>query len=355
MAERPGELEEQGLTKVDETGDVALATEKSDDGYLTDLSADASSSGVAADETADAEQIRANIEETRAGMSETIDAIQEKLSFGNISEQVKGEVSEYVNETIQTAKDTVYELFLEKAGFVMDYVNKGLNEAADTQIGRTVRRNPTTVMALIGLGGGVLLVRSFQKKQKYNRPRRIYDYDYEDDQNYERVYSTKGDKSMKSDKSMLTSAQETVSGAAGAVGSTVSSAAGAVSDTVGSAAGAVSSTVSGAASKAYEQVGNLGGLAQDFAGTAQEQYEYYMEENPLVVGAIALAIGAAVGLAIPSTRAENQLMGRTRDNLLQQAKESANEAVEKVQKVAGQVAGQVTETVKTEAQNQGLA
>jgi small-conductance mechanosensitive channel len=41
------------------------------------------------DVTAETEQLRDQIEETRRGMSETIDAIQEKLSLSNISEQVK--------------------------------------------------------------------------------------------------------------------------------------------------------------------------------------------------------------------------------------------------------------------------
>jgi len=349
MAERPSELDEQKLAIIDDNNETALTTEKADDGTLTDLSAETDSSDVETDETSDdAEQIRANIEETRAGMSETIDAIQEKLSFGNISEQVKGEVSDYVSETIQTAKETVYDVAVEKAGIIMKYISKGIDEAADTQVVKVVRQNPWALVALIGLGGGILLVRSFQKKQSNKRYQRVYDYD-SDDENYERDYSSK------KSKSMLSSAQEKVSGAAGKVGETVSNAAGAVSNTVSSAAGTVSDTVSGAASKAYEQVGNLGSNVQDFAGTAQEQYEYYMDENPLAVGAVALALGAAVGMAIPTTRVENQWMGATRDDLVQQAKETAGGAVEKVQQVAGQFAGQVTETVKTEAKNQGLA
>jgi uncharacterized protein YjbJ (UPF0337 family) len=91
-----------------------------------------------------------------------------------------------------------------------------------------------------------------------------------------------------------------------------------------------------------------------------------MEENPLAVGAVALALGAAVGLAIPSTQIENRYMGEARNNLLHKAEETARDAVGKVQKVAGEVtetvkeeakkvAGQVTETVKEEAKNQGLA
>jgi uncharacterized protein YjbJ (UPF0337 family) len=204
------------------------------------------------------------------------------------------------------------------------------------------------LVALIGLGGGILLVRSYQKK-KPNYRYRYNDYN-RDDENYER-----GGYSSKDSKSILATAQDKVSSAAGKVGGTVSNAAGTVADSVSNAAGAVSNTVSGAASKAYEQAGNLGSQVQEFAGTAQEQYEYYMDENPLAVGAVALALGAAVGLAIPTTRVENQWMGATRDNLVQQAKETAGDAVGKVQQVAGEFAGQVTETVKAEAKNQGLA
>ena len=40
-------------------------------------------------------------------------------------------------------------------------------------------------------------------------------------------------------------------------------------------------------------------------------YEY-LEDNPLALGALAVAVGAAVGFAIPSTRYEGQLMGEAR-------------------------------------------
>src|SRR5438067_937830 len=47
------------------------------------------------------EHLRSQIEETRKEMGETIDALQEKLSFSNVSEQV----SETVSNAIETAKD----------------------------------------------------------------------------------------------------------------------------------------------------------------------------------------------------------------------------------------------------------
>jgi ElaB/YqjD/DUF883 family membrane-anchored ribosome-binding protein len=134
-------------------------------------------------------------------------------------------------------------------------------------------------------------------------------------------------------------AYEGVSGAASKVGGTVSDATGKVTETVGNVA-----------NQAYKQVGNLGTKAKDVADSAQDQYEQYMEDSPLAVGAVALALGAAVGLSLPSTRVENHLMGEARANLVQKASETAREAIDKVQ----QVAGEVKQTVQDKAKEQGL-
>ena len=53
-----------------------------------------------------------------------------------------------------------------------------------------------------------------------------------------------------------------------------------------------------------------------------------------MVGAIAVAAGAAVGMALPSTPQEDRLLGETRQNVMETAKETAQEVSEKVQKVA---------------------
>jgi methyl-accepting chemotaxis protein len=57
------------------------------------------------------DHIKAQIAQTRSQMGETIDAIQDRLSFANISEQV----SETVNSAIETAKDTAYDATIGKA------------------------------------------------------------------------------------------------------------------------------------------------------------------------------------------------------------------------------------------------
>ena len=63
-------------------------------------------------ETADAGQIRSQIEETRSQMSETIDAIQDKLSFANISEQVKDQVSEQIGSCFLFLRGIIFEVAL---------------------------------------------------------------------------------------------------------------------------------------------------------------------------------------------------------------------------------------------------
>jgi hypothetical protein len=55
-----------------------------------------------------------------------------------------------------------------------------------------------------------------------------------------------------------------------------------------------------------------------------------VRENPLAAGAIALACGAAVGLAVPASRAENRLMGSSRDALVSKAQTATRDAIGRV-------------------------
>jgi hypothetical protein len=121
----------------------------------------------------------------------------------------------------------------------------------------------------------------------------------------------------------------------------------AVGDTVGQAGEKVADT----ASQAQERAGVM-------AVRAQGQFQQTLWDNPLVVGAAAMALGAAIGLAVPETPQEHQLMGQARDNLMQKAQGMAQDTIERVQHVAERVTERVTEeaqrTVQTEAENQGL-
>jgi ElaB/YqjD/DUF883 family membrane-anchored ribosome-binding protein len=76
-----------------------------------------------------------------------------------------------------------------------------------------------------------------------------------------------------------------------------------------------------------------------------ERTSTYMHEQPLIMTGLGLALGAAIAALLPSTRIENELMGRTADNIkkkigdaasqqFEAAKESASEFVQKAKDVA---------------------
>jgi len=83
---------------------------------------------------------------------------------------------------------------------------------------------------------------------------------------------------------------------------------------------------------------------------AQLGFWQTMDEKPFAIGIAALAAGVAAGLTVPSSRKEKELMGQTRDRLLDQAKDFGREAVDK----GKQVARAATDVVKTEVEKQGL-
>jgi ElaB/YqjD/DUF883 family membrane-anchored ribosome-binding protein len=79
---------------------------------------------------------------------------------------------------------------------------------------------------------------------------------------------------------------------------------------------------------------------------AQTGLQRMLHENPLLVAAAAVLTGAAVGGAIPQTEKENELMGEARDQMVDRAQNAAREAADSVRDVAGavqDVARQVTD------------
>ncbi len=60
------------------------------------------------------------------------------------------------------------------------------------------------------------------------------------------------------------------------------------------------------------------------------------DENPLVVAGAALAAGALVGLSIPETHAERQMMGEASGNVLQKAADTAQDVTQNVSEKAQQ-------------------
>src|SRR5829696_2482459 len=93
------------------------------------------------------------------------------------------------------------------------------------------------------------------------------------------------------------------------------------------------------ATQAQDRVSSLGEQARYQAQRASGGFQRVLRENSLAVGALGVGVGAAVGLAIPETAKEHEVMGEARDTFVEKAQEKAQDAQEWVQQ---------------EAENQGL-
>jgi len=159
--------------------------------------------------------------------------------------------------------------------------------------------------------------------------------------------------------------------AATAAGGSVMSAGASVADSVRETASSAAAKVGETASKAYEAAkgaatdsmsqgqtsvqGQTAAQSQTSAfdgmgGALQENLKATFERQPLLLGAIGLAIGAGMAAAVPRTQLEADAMGETAEEVRAKVKEFASEATDK----ATAVAERTLEAVKGEAAVQGL-
>lgn len=284
-------------------------------------------------------EIEREVELTRASMSETLGELRERMSPGQVMDQI------------------------------MDYARgRGGVEVVGT-LGRAMRDNPLPVL-LIGAGVAWLAAsRALPSRSTYYATD-IDDDDYDGYADVRRSRSTsRSYGSMEGDEyrgsrsgssrsgGVLSSAGSTVSDVTSSVSEAASSAYSGVSEAVGRAASAIgdaASTVSSAATAgaygAADYASRAGSGAYRSVGGARRSFFDLAEEQPLVLGAVGLAIGAALGAALPSTRMENEYLGETRDELARRARDLGEESYEK----AKTVAQRAIDEAKGEAHEQGL-
>ena len=71
---------------------------------------------------------------------------------------------------------------------------------------------------------------------------------------------------------------------------------------------------------------------------ARGGFEYLVQEQPLLLGAIGLAVGAALGVSAPRTRQEERVMGETSRRMTEKAKEMGGEQLSKVRETVERAA-----------------
>lgn len=83
-----------------------------------------------------------------------------------------------------------------------------------------------------------------------------------------------------------------------------------------------------------ERADEMGETIQHQARRARRGISHAMEESPLSVGVAAFAAGLVGGLSIPSTRIEDEAMGEAKESVMHQAKETGRETMEEAKHVA---------------------
>lgn len=289
-------------------------------------------------------EIRSEIERTRAEMDQTFDALESKMTPGQILEEVW-------------------------------YLTRGGTRAGASKLWNVAREHPLPA-TVIGLGLGWLLVESSRGNGRSSHvlggrnastgrsSRNLYEsgagYGA-----YPETYNTDYLESWESSEGgvsgRVASAAGSVKHAAFHARDTVKDAALHAKDSVAEAASSAGHRVADAAGTVREKASELGGLTREKATElgyrtrtqarrAQVGFWEMMEENPLAVGIATLALGVLAGLSLPSTRREDELIGETRDKLVDRIEEVGREALDK----GKQVAGTTVDTLKEEAENAGL-
>jgi uncharacterized protein YjbJ (UPF0337 family) len=343
-------------------------------------------------------QIRAEIEETRANITDTVEEISARLSPRNIM----ADATEKTRERVRQFADTASERATEFAGQTREATGRAVDSA---------RENPwVAALAVAGIGAAAWWMMSRRDDYDEYGP---YDEDFYteeslyyaddldpmiyDDERTDRMESNRmagatiplvlagigvgawlwnrqqsahryesygsgyplsagqnswGDVgygeeagSYRSFEGAGSSWGEDAAQAAERAGGKVSDAAGRARHAASDAAERARHAASDAAERARHVANDVGERTRGMAVRARRQVgqageraktqlEHWMEHNPLAVGLVAMGVGVAVGLAVPESRQEHRLMGETRDRVLGRAQAAASGAVDRAKGAA---------------------
>jgi ElaB/YqjD/DUF883 family membrane-anchored ribosome-binding protein len=231
---------------------------------------------VGEDSTKDPATLLREINQTRAAVSQTLDSLERKLTAGQLLDQC-----------------------------LTFFGMKGTE--IGSSLGRCIKDNPMPVL-LTATGIGWMMFGPSQ-----NRPvvrYKHYAYDDADDDGAEGI-AAKISETMQS--GATATRQQFVK----------------TTETATETAGRATETLRETANKTAD-------FAQNQANQARDTFNKLLEEQPLILGAVGLAVGAIIGAAFPSTEQEDSLVGEIRDKTLNKGKELGAQAYEKGSELAKQ-------------------
>ena len=236
------------------------------------------------------EEILAEIDRTRGEMDRTLTAIEQRLTPGQLVDQG-----------------------------ISYFRQSGANEFVQN-LGGAAKHNPLPV-ALAGIGIAWLMALGRQPAQQ---------------QGYGASWFA---------PSSGTGLRDKASAMAQGVSERMSSAQQQLSEKIGS----LREGASGSIESMKERAGHVGETARQQWQRARGGVDYLVNEQPLALGAIGLAIGAVLGGLAPRTRKEEEMMGEASRNLMEKTKEAAAPHLEK----ATEAAKQAVTSVQSQSQSGG--
>lgn len=134
-------------------------------------------------------------------------------------------------------------------------------------------------------------------------------------------------------------------------------------EALGSAGSSVSSSVQGAVGAGSHAIGSVLGSAQAKYGPTvnvqtqgiERNLNELLEQHPLLLGVVGIAVGAALAAALPATDMEKSIMGDAADAAKEQAVHLWDTASEHVQTVSTKMAAEAKEQGLTSAGVEGVA
>ncbi|WP_181706270.1 DUF3618 domain-containing protein [Chthonobacter rhizosphaerae] len=314
-------------------------------------------------ENRDPDRIENEVEEARARLSMTLDQIRERMSPGQILDQV------------------------------LDYSKESGGGMFAKNLGRSVRDNPLPVL-LIGAGISWLLTADRFGHRSTFPMGHAGGTDRDGGLGSVAPYGvdTSGSSSREGIGSRVSGMASGVGHAASSAGASASHAYSSATDRVSSAASRTASAVSGAAERAASAVSSVGerassafsgardGVSSAYGGVssgashvgsgirdaayaagnrasafgshaadlgshARQSFGRVIDDQPLILGAIGLAVGAALGALLPSTRTEDRMMGDTADRLKDEGYAAARDYGEQARAVASETLSEVNQTL----------
>lgn len=336
-----GRIGERGTSRIPTRNVSTGATAPAGSDTTRNLSS--SGSGLDAPTEERTREIRAEIEQTRGEMTETVNAIQDRLRPSNLA----SDAAESVKNTVRNKAEDTTQIVSEKA-----------REIADSQPVQYVRANPIqTAMIGIGIAGLTWLLmggREGRSQRRYATGRTSRDWrrlaPYNEGDRFYRGGTGHTGYSGASGYTAESGFGDAGFGEAGYPGQggyesaavyTTDLAAGGRGDSSGSAGEYRGRGDFGRDQGSFETGTDLSRTTQDYSRraqqttrTAQRKVQRAWQQNPLMMGAASAVLGLIVGMALPQTEIENEYMGEARDNAIEGVQQTVRDKVNQAKDAA---------------------